>query len=39
MERRIVKSLNPEKTGFIKRGHLEGNDSIPHVPRAVLRAE
>lgn len=32
----IVRSLNPEKSGFVEKGHLEGNDAIPHIPRYVL---
>lgn len=33
----IVRSLNPEKSGFAEKGHLEGNDAIRHIPRHVLK--
>lgn len=38
----IVRSLNPEKSGFTERGHLEGRDAFsavpPHVRQALRRA-
>jgi hypothetical protein len=33
---RIVRALDPGKLGFVEKGHLEGNDSIPFIPTEVL---
>jgi hypothetical protein len=34
----IVKSLNPEKSGFFEKGHLEGDDVTPFIPLNVREA-
>src|SRR5467141_2396239 len=32
----IVRSLDPEKTGWVEKGHLEGKDSLSAVPPETL---
>ena len=34
----IVRALDPEKSGFAERGHLEGNDAAAFIPANVRKA-